>query len=278
MILILLAVLAAPICASVAGLIVGALHSDEALHDSDLVRNFLVVMSIAMIAVWGTSRTHTVRVHIDPAYRIETEIDANPTYTAINNVNPQLGKSLHEILVGYMWNDDMTVSDALIEARPLLTASVQERLGWADQATHMQWARFVVDSLKELQAQDSSLCYDAMAGKSMDPWLFSAENTSAFRQVAVQVLESADKGMRRTRPSTEKHVEFNAAALEFRVVQQEIEQRFGPAVAEQIARRKFSDPPVDSSAQLCRARIAQLEAMLKRPQPMAARLLDSVLR
>ena len=94
----------------------------------------------------------------------------------------------------------------------------------------------------------------------------------------IQVYEAAATDINKPRPGDEQRVEFNAAALEYSVIRDRIAQKFGESVSNQLAKRNFPEPPIQPPEQMCAARIYQLEAMLERPQAMASRLLDSVLR
>ena len=281
MMLLLLELLFAPICATTAAMVVWLLHRDEELGDGELLRNFVVVLIMSGVALWGTSRTNAVRLRLDPQYRMQTQIEANAVYDALRRSRPDDARSLRELLVTEMLRGE-ELSAALLQARPMLTASTNDMLGFADQQSRRVWARVTVDSLKELQAMDPELCYQALAGRSLGSHVlqqvYSAENTRAFHQAVIGIYESGALGMTHERPPGEKPADFNEAALEFRAVQDAIEQHFGPVVAKEIARRTFSEVLGAPAEQICAARIFQLEAMLQRPKPVAAMLIDSVLR
>ncbi len=281
MMLLVLSLLFAPVCASTAGIAVWGLHRNESLDDGELLKQFLFLLAFCALALWGVSRTDTVRLRIDPFFRIQTELDANPVYSTVKRLNPDLAKPLEQSLVAAMV-DGATLDDALAQVRPMLASAVNERSGFADQSTRILWAHVVADSLRELRAQDPSLCYRMLSAQKLDSAMlthaYSAANAAAFQQAVVRVHESADRGMRHERPPGDKPVEFNAAALEFRVVQNEIEHQYGHAVAVQIAAKRFPNPPESSAQLMCSARIFQLDAMAKRPQAMASMLLDSALR
>jgi hypothetical protein len=158
-----------------------------------------------------------------------------------------------------------------------------QRLGYSDQKAHLTWARATVDTLKELQARDPKLCYRALSSylvnQPTELGTFSAGNIKAYEQAVVEVYDSADRGMRHVKsPSDEARVEFNVAALEYGVIQQAVTQKFGEAVSKQLSKSNIMLPTTEPAERMCAARIFQLEAMLERPQAMAATLLDSVLR
>jgi hypothetical protein len=271
-----------PICATVAGFLVWVSNRNQLAEDRDLLREFVLILVVCLLLAWGTSTTDTARMYLDPQFRLQTELDANPVYATIKQFSPDDHKKLHDFLVLQM-SEGKTLPEALLQARTLLVELANYRLGFSDQKTHLLWAQVTVDTLKELQAQDPALCYQALPIKQpLDQKIlaeaFSAENTSAFQQAIVALYESADRGMRHERPPTDKPVEFNAAALEYRVVQKIVEEQFGESVERQLSQKSFPESPLEPREQMCAAKIVQLEAMLERQQAMAARLLDSVLR
>jgi hypothetical protein len=276
-----LAVLFTPFCATIAGFVVWVSHRHESLGDGALLRSFLVLLFISMALLWSVGRTSAVRMRLDPQLRVQAEIEAHPVYATLERLAPDDAKALRAFL-GLQMSRGQTLSAAFLQARPLLTHSVTERLGFANQDSRLMWGRLVVDTLGELRARDPVLCYRALAGQELDQQAlgqaFSPANTAAFQRAVVRIYESADRGMRRERSPADEPVTFNQAALEFRVVQDEVEHRFGPEVAAQIAHGKFTDPAAAPPQQLCAARIFQLEAMLKRPKGTASMLVDSVLR
>jgi hypothetical protein len=271
-----------PVSATLAGFFVWITNRNQWLEDRDLLKEFLLIMIACMLLIWGTSTTDAARMYLDPQFRLQTELDAQPVYAAIKRFSDEDRQKLEEFLVVQL-AEGKTLPEAFVQARTLLVALANYRLGFSDQKTHLLWARVTADSLKELQAKDPALCYQALPiAQPLDQQTlataFSAENTQAFQQAIIALYESADRGMSHDRSSSDKPVEFNAAALEYRVVQKVVEEQFGEAVAEQLAKRNFPEPPLESRAQMCAAKIVQLEAMLERPQAMASQLLDSVLR
>ena len=282
MILLVFSLLFMPACAVIAGFVVWISNRNQLLEDGGLLKEFLLIMIICMLLIWGGSTTDTARMYLDPQFRLQTELDAHPVYAAIKRFSPDDQKKLEDFLVLQL-SQGKTLPEAFVQARTLLVELANYRLGFADQKTHLLWARVTANSLKELQAKAPALCYQALPiTQPLDqPTLthaFSAENTRAFQQAVIALYESGDQGMRHERPSGDKPVEFNAAALEYREVQKTVEEQFGEAVTEQLAKRKFPEPPLEPREQMCAAKIVQLEAMLERPQAMASRLLDSVLR
>lgn len=271
-----------PICATLTGLIVWAINRGQSLDDGTLIRDFLIILAISLLLVGGVGTTDTARLYLDPQFRLQTEMDAHPVYSTIKRVAPDDHKELDTFLALQMSHGD-TLSEAFLQARPLLTKLTKHRLGWADQKTKLVWGRVSIDSLKELQAIDPMLCYRALSAEPPSQQelahAFSADNTTAFQQAIVEVYESAALGISNKYPPDDKPVEFHAAALEFYAIREVVAKRYGKPVAELATNKKaFPAAPTESPEKMCAARIFQLEAMLERPQAMAARLIDSLLR
>jgi hypothetical protein len=206
-------------------------------------------------------------------------------YAVIKDVASDDSKKLHDFLTIQL-EKGATLPEAFLQARSLLTQLANERLGFTDQKTRIAWGNVMVDTLRELQAVDATQCYRALSSQALNETTlahtFSAANTDAFQQVLVAVYTSANQGMRHDTRAGEQAVDFNDAAREFRVIRDMIEEKFSKPVADVIAKKTFKKPfselPPEPAEQLCAARIAQLDAMLERPQGMAAMLIDSVLR
>ena len=172
-----------------------------------------------------------------------------------------------------------SLTEARERARPLLSEAARYRLGFADQQTRIMWAGYVADSLRELQQQDPESCYLMISGAAPDAGgsSLSAENTRAFHAALIRLYESSDRSMRRERASTDVPADFNAAQREFAAIKEELTGRYGAEVASAVTDRTFENPPA-SAATMCRARISQLEAILRRPQGEAAMLVGNALR
>jgi hypothetical protein len=274
-------VLAMPLCAMVAGAIVWLIHRRESLEDSDLLRSFLIMFVICFALVFAISRTDTVRIRLDPAFRIKTEIEANALFRTVNTFDePRTGRVLRQSLEAQMLAG-ASLPDALARARPLLSEAARYRLRAADQQTQIMWAQYVADTLRELQEKDAELCYRMMWGVEHDAQAssdaFSAENNKAFQAVLIRLYESADRSMRRERSSTDVRTDLAEGRHEFAAIKDELTQRYGHEVAAAITGKQFGDEPPTSAATMCQARISQLNAILRRPQGLAAMLVRDAL-
>jgi len=277
----LLVLLALPLSALVAGVVVGVVHRGEALEDGALLRNFLVVLLIALVALYGVSRTHAVRSRLYPELVAQAQIDTHPLYATLLRDAPDDAARLHAVLVAERASG-ASLDGALRQARPLLTTMATERLGFADQSTHLAWGQVTVETLQELKARDPDACYVALSGHDLDRATLadglSAQNTGEFQQAVIQLYESASRGMRRERPVDETPADFNATAREFRAIIEALSQRFSPATGEFFDRKRLPQSLGGRARELCEARIYELQSMLLRPKATAALLIDSVLR
>ena len=267
-----------PLCAMLAGVVLWMVHRDESLEDTELVRNFLIVFAICFGLGWAVLRTDSVRMRWDTAFRIKTEIEGNALWKTINGIDESgTGKALRESLEQQMIAG-ASLPEALARSRPILSEAAQYRLGFADQQTKILWANYTTDTLKELQQQDPESCYLMVSSPLEAPGdTLSAENTAAFHAALIRLFESSDKTMRREHSPTDVPSNLDAGRREFAAIKQELTERYGSEVAETLASRTFDNPP-GSEATMCKARIFQLEAILRRPQAVAAMLVDNALR
>ena len=270
-----------PFSATLAGFVMWLLHRREALDDGALVRNFSVLLVLVAGTAMGVLRTDSVRMRIDPVFRIHTEIEADLLYSTMAQISSGDAETLRATLEKQMAAGD-TLSDAYLSAQPFLWSEAKRRTGWVDQATRLEWARFITDALRSAQSnRDYELCFRVMIDGTFDrPTLvekFSSEHHKRFYDLAIRIYESSNLGMSNER-APEPSVEFNEAAREYSVISEEMEQRFGRETVQLLRRDRLGSAPSSTWQGLCAARIYQLEAMQKRPKPMASRLVDGVVR
>ena len=270
-----------PGCAAIAGFIVWLTNRGEALEDGALVRQFVFVAVVCAVIALGIGKTDAARMRLDPQFKLQTEMEAHPVYAAIKRIAPDDHQKLQAFLIAQLATG-AALSDAFLQARPILTALANNRLGFVDQKTRLMWAQLFVDSLVELDTGDSEACYRLLSAQSLDrqtlAHAFSAGNIREFQRAVIDVYESADRGMRHAQPAGDSPADFNETAREYSVIRESITLKFGEPVSKQIASRQFPEESIESAEQLCAARIFQLEAMMERPQAMAALLVDSALR
>ena len=268
-----------PVCAMVTGVILWLVHRDEPLEDTDLQRRFLFIFAICFGLGWALLRTDSVRVRWDTVFRIKTEIEANELWKTIDGIDESgTGRALRQSLEQQMIAG-ASLKEALAGSRPILDDAARYRLAFADQQSRIAWGRYVTDTLEELQQQDPEDCYLMVTGESVNALdsALSEENTEAFHDALIGLYESSDRSMRRERSPSDEPTDLDEGRREFAAIEEELTGRYGPEVTTAITRRKFEDSPA-SSATMCRARIFQLEAILERPQGVAAMLVGDALR
>jgi hypothetical protein len=270
-----------PLCAMLAGAIIWLMYRGESLDDAVLIRNFVILLVVFSASGYAFLRTDGMRMRLEPAYRIQREIEGLPLYVTMAQHAPSDAEALSKLLAAEM-AAGASLPEALQVARPMLWRELKYRSGFADQAMRLEYARYITDTLKEFQASDPALCHRILTHQPLDRATllqkFTPENAAAFHVMASHVYESADRGMRNERNPNEKTAEFNTVALQYREIQEEIEERFGEDVAALLRPDRIASAPASSAARLCKARIYQLEAMQKRPKEIASRLTDSILR
>src|SRR4029077_10486953 len=115
-----------------------------------LLRSFLLVLVISMALMWSVGRTNVVRMRLDPQFHLQTQLEANPVYSTLARLAPGDARSLREFLNAQV-SRGATLTEAFLQARPMLTQSATERLGFADQSSKLIWGQLVVDTLDELR-------------------------------------------------------------------------------------------------------------------------------
>jgi hypothetical protein len=148
-----------------------------------------------------------------------------------------------------------------------------------------QWGQSKLDPTIELAAQlEAHPVIQALTRFHGDDNLalasgMSAENHQAFEQSFIAVLESADAGMRREGKPPSQNIDLDQLQRRYREIRQPLTQRHGEQVADYLARRRFETlPAFNDTRVLCDYRIDQLDAILREPPAMAARMLDAAMR
>ena len=280
MMLPLVLLLAAPLCSIPTAIVVWLLHRNEPTEDGKLVRDYVVFLCLFAVSLWQVTRLHSVRMRFDSDYRIQTQLDANPIYHAMDGIESE-AQTFRAKLAQLMYEGN-NEQQAMRLMRPWLRNEATSYSGFADQKTRLQWASRYVSTLKELQSNDPMTCYKEIAQQDLDPstleQIYSAENTAAFQQAAAEVFKSAVRGMKHDYPADDYPADFNAAARESAIINNDLDTQFDSEVADIIRRHRFSATNAVNPEKICAARIFQLESMLQRPQAMAALLVDSALR
>ncbi len=185
-----------PVCAALSGFTVWAMAGQELKEDRELFRSFVFLLATFMLLYWGTVNTDTVRMHTDPVFRMQTELDAQPVYATLKRVAPDDFKQLEDALAEQA-STGITIPEAFLQIRHLLTNMTNERMGFADQKTRIEWGRVTVHTLRELEARDPAQCYQLMAAQPLDEQTlrsgFSAANTRAFQAAVIAIMNQQTK-------------------------------------------------------------------------------------
>jgi len=276
-----LSLLTFPACAAASALVVGVVNRRNELEDGALLRQFILVLVIGVGLTYTTLQRPNVQLRLHPELQLQAEIEADPIYKGLADIGPEYAARFRAVLINEQVTS-ATLPQARLQARSMLTALATERLGFADQATHIAWGRVMLDTFRELKAQSPEQCYLALSGQALDRETlahgFSAQNAAAFESAAIQVLGSFGKHSPRANPNTDQPADFNATMLEYRGIQDKVARVFNPEVSALLTNKRLPQSPPMSADTVCAARIYQLDAMLERPKATAALLIDSTLR
>lgn len=273
------ALLFLPCCAALAGTVLYLTHRDDELDNDTLVRHFIVLLIAVALVGWGVCRTKPVRVLIDPEFALQTALEANPVYAAMQQGGKEDLAVLHRFLVGPL-SKGRSVNDALVEARPLLTRLAEEHLDFAKPQIRVGWAQASAAALHEARQHGGRTCYALVAGKTEPgepaPGPFSAQNTAAFQRAVTALYEErsrpVDPKTALAAPSVERE-ELNAVRTALR---DKIVARFGPEVATHVRKQAYGPAPEALFDAICEARLYQLDAILDHPTPLASELLRDI--
>ncbi len=279
-----LPILIFPICALVAVVVIALVQRGAELDDRGLLVSFAVLFSLTLLLVLGLLRTQWAQGKLDPTLELAAQLEAHPVIQTLTQFHGDDNLALTAAMLGEM-DRGMAIAEALQKARPALARIGQDRLGFADEAARIAWGKAELQALRELKRRDPQACA-ALALNQSDPKGYlalasgmSTENQQAFEQAFVAVLTSADAGMRRETKPPSQNIDLNQLQQRYREIREPLVQRHGEAVAEYLERRRFEPLPAFSDTRaLCEYRIDQLDAILREPPALSARLLDAAMR
>ncbi len=279
-----LPILIFPLCGLVAVVVITLVQRGRELDDQGLLISFAVVFSLALLGCFGLLRTQWVQEKLDPALKQATDLHAHPAFIALETYYPNDVQSPRDAILADL-AAGASVTQALQKARPKLAKLGRDRLGFASEQARIGWGQAELQALRELKVRDVNDCA-ALAGSQGDYSGFSvlgsglsAENHQLFEAAFVQVLTTADAGMRRELPPPSQNLELGQVQARYVELRAPLAQRYGEEVINYLERRRFEIVAPYTNAQvLCDFRTAQLETILKEPPAMAARLLDSAMR
>lgn len=279
MIELLFGILLFPICGVLAGSVTWLFLRGEHTDDASLFRSFMVAFCLAVVLIYGLGKTDKLRVKLDPVFKLQTELDAHPVYSAMKKYAQTEHAELHKALMVDGLNGS-SVPAMFVTARPLLASLGTQRMGFADAANRIAWAQMYVDTLVELRERSPEDCFLVLAKRPEASKILatglSEANTRAFQRVFVGLLQSSYEGM--GQHAARSGVEFNDAARQWRLLMDSLRERYGATTVELLSRKQFSSAAPDSHAVVCSARIAQISLLLQQQEAMAGILVDSALR
>jgi hypothetical protein len=267
-----------PVCAVIAGVVVGVSNRDQSPEDGSLVRQFLLFLAIFAAATWGISRLPSVQSRINPEIKVREQLSANPAYEAIRKYAPSDAAKVQAAL-GSEVGSGVKLGDAFVRIRPLFATLVRERLGFVDQATAVMWAHLMRDVLQQMKASDPQKCVRTLypvrgvPHPLSEPVLSDAGNT-AFMKAVADVYASASAGMRNDPVRSDPHVELQALQTEYRLVMEQMKGEFGDdAVRTKDPQWREAHPDL-----YCDMVLRKMQLILQREAAMAGSLLREYLR
>jgi hypothetical protein len=267
-----------PVCAVIAGVVVGVSNRHQAPEDGSLVRQFLLFLAIFAAATWGISRLPSVQSRINPEIKLQEQLHANVAYEAIEKYSPSDTVKVQAALAKEVASG-ASVADAFVRIRPLFAALARERLGFADQATALMWAHLMGDMLQQMKAADPQKCVRTLhpvagAPHPLSEPVLSETSNAAFLQAVADIYASASAGMRNDGTRKDPRVELQALQLEYRLVMEQMKGEFG----DDAARTKEIQWREAHPAMYCDMVLRKMQLILQREPAMAGTLLREYLR
>lgn len=271
--------LSLPVCAMVAGVVVGVTNRGQEPEDGSLVRQFLLFLVIFSVVSWGASRLPSVQMYLDPRIKLRAQLEATPVYAAIQKYAPSDALVIESALGMAMARGARDLPEAFVRIRPVLAGQVQRQLGFADHATAVAWSRVMQDVLVQMRAIDPQKCLHTLYPEKGMPNPLSepvldAASAAAFMQAVADVHASADAGRRRDTPNSGPRVDLQALQNEHQAVTQQMKGFFG----EDEGRTRDPQWRAQHPAQFCDIVVLRIQLMLQRDPPMAGALLRNYMR
>ena len=279
-----LPILIFPACALLAVVVIALVQKGKELDDHGLLLSFAVLFSVALLLAMGLLRTQWAQTRLDPTLELAAHLQAHPVIVALEQFHGDDNLALRTAMLADM-DRGQSLAATLQKVRPALSLIARDRLGFADEAAHLAWGKAELAALRELAGREVKQCATlALSQTDANAYLplasgMSAENQQAFEAAFVALLASADAGLRKQGTPPSQIIDFNQAQQRYVQLHEPLKQRYGADVDEFFGRRRFENlPPINDARVLCEYRIAQLDAYLREPPAMAARLLDAAMR
>lgn len=273
-------------CALVTVLLLAFLVPDGDEVDQSLHRYFMVIFSVLMIAAFGFIRQPTVQQALDPEQKRAAELAAHPIYLALNDTHidePPAQNGVRRSLAARLADGEHSVPDAMTYVRPELQRVGNERLGFANNAERIAWGRVHLDTLKELSSNPIA-CQGVIVGNARGDVALrtavSADNDREFQQVLVAMLRNGYDNMGSSKPwPASERVELSDVQRRYGELREQWVTRYGQELVDSLPKSGHETVVTrGNEADVCAARMGQLRDVLAEPAPMAARLVDGLLR
>lgn len=265
-----------PASAALAGGVLWFNTRGETLEDGALVRQFMLLLVVAALLLYGIGTRDFVRMRVDPLYR-ETQLFArHPLPSAMKQWNEADARRLENVVVERLARGG-TTAQGLRDARRFLESTGAHMLGFGDDAARLAWARAELEGLREQQARDPEACYRALAGRPLDPAVpaggYSEANTAALHTALADLYLSAARGGNGKRLGAG----LDEGRAAYASIRAGIVARWGEAVFKRVTQSGFPYPPREPPEAVCEARIWQIESLLELPEPLAGYLVFNLL-
>jgi hypothetical protein len=276
-----LVVLWIPLSAMLAGGVLSVSTRGELLEDGALIRQFVLLLAIAALLLYGIGTRDFVRVRVDPGYREEKAFLEHPLPAAMRQWSSSDANELRAFIAQRVAQGE-TTAEAFRQARRLLERKGARMVLFGDADARLAWARAELEGLKEQQARDPEACYRALAAQPLDAGApsggYSDANTVALHEALAALYESAPR-MKQNRGVSSRAVSLAEGRAAYAPIYQAIASRWGDPIAKRLSGvGQFPFPVQEPADAVCAARIYQIEAILEQPAPVAAYLAGNLLR
>jgi hypothetical protein len=271
-----------PASATLTGGIAWAASRGEAMEDGALVRRFVLVLVLVALPLWGIGRSDFVRTRTEPEFKAVKQLAEDPLHDKMRLWSREDAEEMEAFVIARV-AAGAAKDEALLQARPMLAAKGAKMVSFADVPARLAWARAVLQALKERQARGAEACYGMLARRPVDTGVpmggYSAASIAAYHAALGGLYEGARRGNDRPfDPNPPPGISQEEARAAYAPIRERIAGRWGETLERKLQYDRFPFPPEHDAGTVCEARVAQIEAMLELPEPMAARLAGILLR
>lgn len=270
-----------PACAVVAGGITWAITRGERPEDGVLLRHFLVVLAMVLIASYAAVSTDAVKDRLDPSLRQRRELLAMPMQVAVQEHFPYEWAD-YEKEAGPRLASGMSARQVQAALWPKYVAKVRQLLPHSAPPAPRGYAAGLVVALRELQGRDPVSCvrlaWPAAQGGPVDPSaVLSPEALAAYQAGVLGVMQLNSLSVSPKKAQVPR--DWNKHRLEelqasYRGIEEAMASRYGDAVG------KLRTPEVAQldPAMACSASIELLQRAQQLPPGLSDWLLMGLLR